>query len=155
MNRVFYVAVSLLLLTPLACQKDKSVDTAGVDPVAQEILNAVAQGNAQSVYDAYFTPEYKSEVSPAEWKEIAQGYRDLFGGVKAVKRLRGYARWISDQFIDGQVSYSVTWEKGEGEMTLDVTKEEGWKVRQLRIESPLIIERMDKINAELTTETEK
>jgi len=155
MNRLHFVALSVLMLIPLACQKGKPVDTSGVDPVAQDILKAIAQGNAQSAYDTYFTPEYKSEMSPTEWKEIAQGYKELFGGITAVKRLRGSARWIGGQFIDGQVSYDVTWEKGTGNMTLDVTKEDGWKVRQLRIESPQIDARMDKINSELSTETSK
>jgi len=152
MKRISYLALSLLLFVPLACQKDAPVDTSGVDPVAQSILNAIARGDARSVYDAYFTPEYKSDMTPKEWNDLVAGYRELLGNVTSVKRLRGSAKWVGGQFIDGEVAYNVTWEKGVGEMTLDVTKENDWKVRQVRIASPQIDERVDKLETELTTD---
>ncbi|MBN1943578.1 MAG: hypothetical protein JW849_09830 [Phycisphaerae bacterium] len=142
------IALALLLFVPLACQKDAPVDTSGVDPIAKEILDAVAQGNVQGVYDAYFTPEYKQSESPEKWKEIAEGYRQMFGNVVSVKRLRGQARWIGDQFIEGQVVYNVTWDKGVGEVTFDVTEEGGWKVRQMRIDSPQIDERLNALTTQ-------
>lgn len=152
MNRISCLALSLLLFVPLACRKDEAVDTSDVDPIAQKILNAIAQGDARSVYDTYFTPEYKSDMTPKEWNDLVAGYRELFGNVTSVKRLNGSAKWVGGQFVDGEVAYNVTWEKGIGEMTLDVTKEEGWKVRQIKIASPQIDERVDKLATELTTE---
>ncbi|MBN1554934.1 MAG: hypothetical protein JXA11_09325 [Phycisphaerae bacterium] len=149
MNRFRFVVLSVLLaFALLGCQNEQPVDTTGVDPIAREILDAVARGDARSVYDRYFTAIYKQDVTPEEWKEIVTGYQAMFGNVLGVNRLRGGAKWIEGQFIDGQVVYGVTWEKGAGELILDVTQEDGWKVRQLRIESPQIDERVN----ELTTQ---
>lgn len=146
--RAFRVLLcGLLLFAPLSCQKEQPVDTSGVDPLAREILSAIAQGNAETVYEAYFTPEYKQELSPEEWKQITTGYRDLFGKVVSVTRARGGAHWVDGEFIDGQVVYTVQWDKGNGELTLDVTEDNGWKVRQLRIQSPQIEERVARLTA--------
>jgi hypothetical protein len=152
MSRFHFVVLSVLIFAPLACEKNTAVDTSDVDPIAEKILEAVAHGQAQSVYETYFTPEYQSNMTPEEWKQIAVGYQQLLGNVVSVKRLHGNARWIADQFIDGRVVYSVTWDKGDGNMTLDVTKDDGWKVSQLRIDSPKIEERVQKIKMDMATQ---
>ena len=151
MNRFGFVALSLLVCLPLACDKSKPVDTSGVDPIANAILNSIAQGDAQSVYDTYFTAEYKQNLSLEQWKQIVTGYRQVLGNVVSVKRLRGSAKWIANQFIDGQVVYDVTWKNSTGEVILDVTKEDDWKVSQLRIEAAKINERVDNLKKKLTT----
>ncbi len=141
------------LLLPLACQDDPTVDTSGVDPVAKDILEGLAQNQAVRVYDAYFTPEYRDELPLETWLEMATAYRLRLGPVLSVSRLRGSAAKVGDAFVDGQVIYVVTWKNGMGRLTLNVTLMNGWKVRYLQLDSPVFEQALSAPATEGLTET--
>ena len=126
--------ICVLALQLVGCQKDKPVDTSSIDPIANDILTAISNGQSDKIYDMYFTPEYRKELSREDWKEIVDAYKIRLGAFKSLKRSATNVIRI-DGDAEGSFGFSVVWEKGTGVVTLNMSLREKWLLVNIQINS--------------------
>ncbi len=121
-----------LLLT--GCQKEKPVDTSRIDAIANDILTAISAGQADKVYDNYFTPEYRKSLSREVWKEMVDAYSKKLGPVISMKRVSTSTVSI-DGDVAGSFGFAVTWKNGPGTVKFNMSLRETWLLVNLFIDS--------------------
>jgi DNA-binding protein YbaB len=129
-----------LVLVSAGCKKDVApvdVDPTEVNAIAKDILQAISAGNVKLPYEKYFSPEFRDRTSPAEWADIANGYRNRLGKFLSLKP-HTYSATRIEGSIEGSFSYLVEWEKGPGLLVLNVSREDEWEVTSLKIDSQII-----------------
>ncbi len=131
--------VGLLLVTTLqlaGCNdKKKSVNTVNVNRIAEKILTAISKGRADEVYDTYFTPEFRQQLSRKDWKEMVEAYKFRMGDFKSLKRTQA-STIIFDGDAEGTFGFSVQWAKGQGSATLTMSQREDWLLADIQIIPP-------------------
>ena len=139
---------SSLFLVPVGCNRDKPVSTSGVDAIASDMLRGISENRPGQVYKAYFSSELQSELPLEKWIKTAEDYRKRLGAFESLQRTTGWAQRIAGRG-EGQVEYSVQWEKAKGSLILNITKEGDWKIRSFEIRSGLFqkIVREDELEA--------
>ncbi len=151
MKNMLVLAMSTLFFATIGCNQNKAVDTSGVVEIARDFLRGISDDQAQRVYEAYFSSELRSEKPLKQWIETARIYRLRLGAFTSLRQTASWAQRI-DGYGEGQVEYSVQWEKAEGTLILNITEEDGWKIRSFEIRSPLFQETV--LEDELKPETE-
>ncbi|HDY66144.1 MAG TPA: hypothetical protein ENH84_07945 [Phycisphaerae bacterium] len=136
MKNMLVLAMSTLFFATIGCNQNKAVDTSGVDEIARDFLRGISDDQAQRVYEAYFSSELRSEKPLKQWIETAKAYQTRLGAFTSLQRTTGRAKRIDDRG-EGQVEYSVQWEKAKGSLILNITEEGDWKIRSFEIRSPL------------------
>lgn len=131
----FIFCVLILQLT--GCQKEKPVDTSNIDPIATDILTAISEGRSDKIYDTYFTPEYRKKLSREDWKGMIDVYRKRLGAFKSLQRKVTNAIRI-DGDAEGSFGFAVTWEKGTGEVVLNMSLREKWLLVNIQIDSAAV-----------------
>jgi hypothetical protein len=137
----------------MACRKDRPPDTEGVDDMARRLLKAVGEGNVETAYEMFFSKEFHQNTSLQEWKKQADLYRKRLGAFISMERILTRVTVIAG-FGEGQVCYEVKWVEAEGELVLNITENDGWKITSFEIRSPAIQE-LDEKASTLPTASSK
>ena len=132
------IIICVLALHLVGCQKEKPVDTSNIDPIANDILTAISTGQSDKIYDKYFTPEYRKELSREDWKEMVNAYAKRLGAFKSLKRnMTSIAR--IDGEAEGSFGYAVTWENGAGTVVLNMSLRDKWLLANIQINSDVFV----------------
>ncbi|GEM_PF-2390488 len=140
MKQVLVFARCVLLagcvLAVAGCQENAPVDTSGIDAVAKDILTAIGNGQADKVFDVYFTPEYRKELSRPEFKAMVEAYQQKLGAFKSLKPRPGMTSTTQiEGYVDGSFGFDVKWEKATGLVVLNMSMREKWLVANIQIQS--------------------
>jgi hypothetical protein len=101
--------------------------------MARELLDGMAGGKVESLYEKRFSVEFRNRVSPEKWQQMASDYREALGDVESLRRLRANVKRI-EGYGEGQIIYEVKWVKGAGRLMLNITEvEDGWKISSFDI----------------------
>ncbi len=140
MRQVLVFASCVLLagcvLAMAGCQKNAPVDTSGIDAIAKDVLTAIGNGQADKVFDVYFTPEYRKELSRPEFKAMVDAYQQKLGAFKSLKSRPGMTSTTQiEGYTDGSFGFDVKWEKATGLVVLNMSMREKWLVANIQIQS--------------------
>ena len=139
--------VSLIGLLAVGCGEIvKGIQNAGAagDAKIQALLNAFANGQAESFYDNHTTTSFQAAVSAEQWKQESQKYQ-LYGNPVRWSRTNTSFN-TTNNVTTGEVSYDVVWADGDGTVTLDLLETaNGWKVEQIDITADFSTERVDSL----------
>ena len=139
MKNILVLAMSTLFFAPIGCNKDEYVDTSDVDEIARDFLRGISDDQAQRVYKAHFSEELQHEKASSQWIETAGMYRLRLGYFISLQLTGSLVQRIEGRG-EGRIEYSVQWEKAKGTLVLNITEEDGWKIRSFEIRSPLFQE---------------
>ncbi|MCD4822970.1 MAG: hypothetical protein K8S55_00040 [Phycisphaerae bacterium] len=143
MNRILVVLLGILVLSPMGCKKAFQSAKAA-DKTADEILNAIAAGEADMLYDEYTTSACRGAVTRERWSTLINVFRVQLGQPKSWNRTSFNIR-TGTGGTTGQFGYNVQWEKDKGTMSLNMHKEGGqWKIHHLQINSDALLKGLGK-----------
>jgi hypothetical protein len=137
------VLTGCVLLAISGCQKAEPVKTSGMDTIAKDILTAIGNGQADKVFDVYFTPEYRKELPREEFAAMVEAYKQKLGAFKSLKPLPNMTNTtrIGD-YVDGSFGFDVKWEKATGLVILNMSMREKWLVANIQIQSTVFNDKL-------------
>jgi hypothetical protein len=141
MNRFALLILLLGLGMISGCQKGpQPADTEGVQPIARDILNAVAQSDISEPYQTYFTEQYREDHPLPELQEYIALYNKRLGALISFQQnfAMSSAVRLGDS-TEAHVYFDVVWERGDGELILQLTKpRDQWRIVEMTLDSETI-----------------
>ena len=106
---------------------------------ARELLDTIAKGQADKIYDGMVTRGFKTACSRKRNAALVKLFAEKLGPVKSMTST-GAMYYSGTGGSTATLNYSVTWQKGNGVLALRLKKSVGdWKVHMYNIQSDALL----------------